>query len=175
MNKKIILTVAILLVAVFALCACKTHSLLEKYDGVKDAKNITQTISIKSGDTEIASEKRTYNMTTNKVEIERKTPSDLNASEPYTTTTETKDFTQSDAVAKLSGLTMLAVVETDTTFSGTVVNADLKTAFGVDGASVKGDALVQLLADDDGKITKMTVTYTSSNDNAVTITTVYAY
>lgn len=175
MNKKIIFAVVLLLVALFALCACKGEkTVLEMYEDVKNASGIVQTISIKSGSTEIASEKRTYNMTSLKVTIERKTPSDLDSSDPYVTTTETKDFAKSDAVAKLSGLTMTGVVTTQTAFEGTVANADLKTAFGVDGAKVKGDATVQLLAQD-GKVVKMTVTYTSSNDNAVTITTTFTY
>ena len=174
MNKKILLVVAVLLVAVFAMCACGTKSVLDLYDGVKEAKSITQTISVKDGSTEIASEKRVYNMETSKVEIERKTLSDLTASESYTTTTETKNFEKAEAVAKLSGLTMKEGITTETSFKGTVANADLKTAFGVDGSKVKGDATVELLAKD-GKVTIMTVTYVSTNDNDVTITTMFAY
>lgn len=175
MNKKILIAVALLLVALFALCSCKSSkTVIEMYEDVKDAKGIVQTIVIADGSAEVASEKRTYNMTSCKVEIERKQPAPLTSSEPYVTATETKDFVKADAVAKLHGLTMTGVVTTDTTFKGAVANADVKTAFGVDGASVKGDVTVELTADG-GKIVKMVVTYTSANGNAVTITSTFTY
>lgn len=175
MNKKILIAVALLLVALFALCACKSNkTVIEMYEDVKDAKGIVQTIVIADGSAEVASEKRTYNMTSGKVEIERKQPAPLTSSEPYVTTTETMDFAKADAVAKLHGLTMSGVVTTATTFKGTVANADIKTAFGVEGASVKGDADVELTAEG-GKVVKMVVTYTSANDNTVTITSTFTY
>lgn len=175
MNKRILIAVALLLVALFALCACKSNkTVIEMYDDVTSAKGIVQTIVITDGSNEIASEKRTYNMNSGKVEIERKQPAPLTSSDPFVTTTETKDFAKADAVAKLKGLTMSGVVTTETTFKGTVANADIKTAFGVENSDVKGDANVELTAEG-GKIVKMVVTYTSANDNAVTITSTFTY
>lgn len=174
MNKKILITVAVLIVALVALCSCKGPSLLDSYDGVKDAKTIVQTITLTNGAAEVAKQTSTFNMASGKVTVEKKVLNDVSAAEKFTTTTETKDFTKSDAVANLKGLTMTAVVETENSFKGTVANADLKTAFGIETTSVKGDATVELTAKD-GKVTEMKVSYTSANNNAVVITTTFAY
>lgn len=176
MNKKLLITVAVavLLVAIVALSACKGASVLDAYDGVKEAKTVVQTITITSGSTEVAKQTSTYNMESGKATIEKKILNDVSANEQYSTTSETKSFTKCDAVAKLKGLTMSAVVESENSFKGTVANADLKTAFGIESSSVKGDATVELSAKD-GKVTEMKVSYTSSNNNSVVILTTFAY
>ena len=174
MNKKILITVAVLIVALFALCSCKATSLLDAYDTVKNAKTVVQTITVTNGTAEVAKQTSTFDMASGKANVEKKVLNDVSADEKYTTTTETKDFTKSEAVANLKGLTMTAVVETETSFKGSVANADIKTAFGIEVTSVKGDATVELTVKD-GNVTEMKVTYTSSNDNAVVITTTFAY
>lgn len=174
MNKKVLCVVAVLMVALFALCACKTPTVLDNYESVKDAKNIVQTITVTNGSTEVAKQTSTFNMASGKVTVEKKVLNDVSAEEQFTTTTETRDFTKSEAVAKLSGLTMSDVVTTDSSFKGTVANADLKTAFGIEVSSVNGGAAVELLAED-GKVVKMTVSYTSSNGNSVVIVSAFTY
>ena len=174
MNKKILAVLAVLLVSVCALCACKGLTVLDKYEGVKDAKTVVQVIEVTNGGAEFAKETLTYNFASGKVTIEKKVLNDSSASEAFTTTTETKDITRGEGIVNLKGLTMSGVVTTDDTFRGEVANADLKTAFGVDGAKVKGGATVELLADGD-KVVKMIVSYVSSNDNNVVITSTFTY
>ncbi len=175
MNKKLLLALAILLaVTVCCFAACKDSSVLQMYQGVKDANNVVQKITIKNGDAILVEETLTYNFASGKLTIERKTLNDSSAEEAFTTTTETKDISRGDGIAKLDASTLSAVTDNGSSLRGTVVNNKLQTAFGIESAKVNGDAAVEMLAQD-GNVIKLTVNYTSSNGNAVTIETTYAY
>ena len=175
MNKKLLLTVAVLLAAVLCcFAACKDATVMQMYQGVKDADNVVQKITIKNGDVTLAEETLTYNFASGKLTVTKKTLNDSSAGEAYTTTNETKDITRGDGIAKLDAETLSAVTDNGSSLKATVVNAKLQQAFGIESAKVTGDAAVEMLADG-GKVTKLTVTYTSVSGNAVTIETTYAY
>lgn len=175
MNKKLIFALlAVMLVAVVAFAACATKTdILSLYDNVKNAKSATQTITVKNGSDEIAKETLSYNFDTNKVTIERKTLNNSGATEMYTTTTETKDITERNT-AKLTADMLKDVTTTEKTLTAKVANANLKSVFGIEATSVNGDATVELVAEGE-HIAKITVTYTSTNGNAVEIVTTYTY
>ena len=181
MNKKLIIALfAVAVVAVLAFAACAPdipgetpQDVLSLYDGVKNAKSATQVITVKNGTDEVAKETLNYNFETNKVEITRKTLNGSDASELYTTTTETKDITGRNT-AKLTASLLKDVNKTETTLTAKVANANLNEVFGIAATSVSGDATVTLVAES-SHITKITVSYTSANGNAVEIVTTYAY
>ena len=194
MNKKLMyVLMAILLVAVVAFAACnrggtdndpdkdqdqnqdqtQDKSILDLYDDVKNAKKATQTITIKKGADEIAVEKLSYNFETGKVTIERKMLNSSDADELYTTTTETKDI-EGRNTANLTAANLKDVTETQTKLTAKVANANLNTVFGIASTDVKGDAVLELVAQG-SHIVSITVTYTDSADNAVQIVTNYVY
>ena len=188
MKKSLIFVLmAILLVAVVVFAACnrdrkpnddpdnqtQDKTILELYGDVKNAKNATQTITIKNGAVEIAIETFNYNFETGKVEITRKTLNTSDADELYTTTTETKDIS-GNATAKLTKNLLSDVTETATTLKATVANANLNEVFGILPSDVQGDAKIELVAQN-SHIVSITVNYTSSNGNAVQIVTNYVY
>ena len=187
MKKRLIFVLlAILLVAVMAFAACKRDedpnnnpnnnpdkTILDLYGDIKNAKNATQTITIKNGTVEIAIETLNYNFETGKVEITRKTLNTSDADELYTTTTETKDIT-GNATAKLTKNLLSDVTETATTLKATVANANLNEVFGILPSDVQGDAKIELVAQN-SHIVSIAVSYTSNNGNAVQIVTSYVY
>ena len=199
MKKRVIFVLlAILLVAVmmaFAACAPKekpnpnpnpspnpnpnpnpeptTKTILDLYGDVNKAKSATQIITIKNGTFEIAVETLNYNFETGKVTIERKVLNSSDADELYTTTTETKDIT-GNATAKLTKDLLKDVTETETKLTAKVANANLNAVFGIESTDVQGDASIELVAQG-SHIVSITVSYTSSNGNAVEIVTTYVY
>lgn len=175
MNKKLLLVLAVLLaVTVCCFAACKDSAVLQMYQGVKDANNVVQKITVKNGEATVAEETLTYNFASGKLTIETKILNDSSAAEAFTETTETKDITRGEGIAKLDADTLSAVTDNGSSLKGTVVNNKLQTAFGIESSKVTGDAAVEMLAQD-GKVIKLTVNYTSSNGSAVAIETTYAY
>ena len=169
--------IAILLVAAVAFAACRRgesdKTILDLYGDVKNAKNATQTITIKNGATEIVVETLNYNFETGKVTIERKTLNTSDADELYTTTTETKQIT-GNATAKLTKELLKDITEKDNVLTATVSNAHINEVFGVSASDVQGDARIELVAQD-SHIVSITVNYTSANGNTVAIVTTYVY
>ena len=194
MNKKIIYAVLIILLVVAAvICACApkedpnpdpdpnpnpnpnptTKTILDLYGDVNKAKSATQIITIKNGAFEIAIETLNYNFETGKVTIERKVLNSSDADELYTTTTETKDI-QGRNTAKITAANLNDVTETETKLTAKVANANLNAVFGIASTDVQGDARIELVAQG-SHIVSITVSYTSSNGNAVQIVTSYVY
>ena len=187
MKKKLIFVLlVILIVAMMAFTACNRNrkpnnnddqtqdkTILDLYGDVKNAKNATQTITIKNGAVEIAIETLNYDFATGKVEITRKTLNTSDADELYTTTTETKDIT-GNTTAKLTRNLLSDVTETATTLKATVTNAHLNEVFGISASDVQGDARLELVAQG-SHIVSITVSYTSSTGNTVAIVTTYVY
>ena len=181
----IFVLLVILLVAAVTFAACDQNetpndpnkdqdkTVLDLYDGVKSAKNATQTITIKNGAAEIVIETLSYNFETGKVNIERKMLNSSDADELYTTTTETKDIT-GNATANLTRNLLSDVTETATKLTAKVANANLNAVFGIASTDVQGDATIELVAEGT-HIAKITVSYTSANGNAVQIVTTYVY
>lgn len=176
MNKKILSVIAavLLIIATLTFAACKDPSVLELYDGVKDAKSIVQQVSVKSGSSEIATETLTYNFTAGNVIIVKKVLNDASSDEAFTTTTKTRSIQKGDGVANLTESTLSNITTTSTALKAAVANDKLNNAFGIEASTVAGDATVEMIADG-GKIVKLTVNYTSSNGNSVEIVTSYMY
>ena len=179
MKKKLVFALLATLIVVVLLCAACTPSeqqnqnILELCSGISDAKSATQVITVKRGSDELAKETRNYNFVTGKVSIERKTLNDSSADELYTTETETKDITGKPTVNLTKDL-LTDVAEKGSSLKATVKNAKLNETFGIDSSDVNGDAKIELVAEN-GHIVSITVSYTSSNGNAVQIVTTYVY
>ena len=180
MNKKLIFAVLTVLIIVALMCsACvpddqdNNKDILDLCESISDAKSATQVITVNGGLGELAKEMRNYDFVAGKVIIERKTLNDSSADELYTTTTETKDITGKPTV-KLTKDMLLDVTETSTTLKAKVQGTNLNGVFGVQSSDVQGDANLDLTAQG-GHIVLITVTYTSTNGNAVKIVTTYVY
>lgn len=176
MNKKIFAIVAMLLVAVFAvtvLTACNGNKVFDTYNNIGNAKSANQTISVKNGDMEVASATLNYDFAAKTLTGERKTLNDLSKDETWSTETVNETLS-GGAVAKLSKDNVKDLLEVDNKATCKVANDAIKNVFGVNAADVKGDVSLELTADGTN-LTKLVVTYTSVNDNLVTITTTFAY
>lgn len=176
MNKKIFATVAILLVAVLAfagLAACNKSGIFAAYDKISDAKSANQTVSVTNGTMEIASATLKYDFAAKTLTGEHKKLNDLSAAETWST--ETVNGTLSGgAVVKLSKDNVKDLIEVGNNATCKVANDEVKNVFGINASDVKGDVSLELISDGTN-LTKLVVTYTSVNDNLVTITTTFAY
>ncbi|MCM1289880.1 MAG: hypothetical protein NC132_03500 [Corallococcus sp.] len=175
MNKRIFAIIAILLVAVLAvsLTACNKGGILDSYNNIGNAKTATQTVSVKNGNLEIASATLMYDFAAKTLTGERKFINDLNESEAWTTEAVNETLS-GGATAKLSKDTVKDLKENGNSATCKVANADIKNVFGINAADVKGDVTLELTAAN-GNLSKLVVTYTSVNNNLVTVTTTFAY
>lgn len=170
-NRKIFLAIAVLLVAIMALCACGENqfakTVLDAYANVKTAKTINQTIKVVKGSEELATEQLSYNLETGKVTY-TKTPLNGEAASGE------KSFDKDSLAANLQ-LDSFNDVQEDAENGKLVckMNAErAKTLYGLDGVS--GDVAFTFVMNN-GKLGSLTVAYTTANGNGVTISTVYAY
>ena len=176
MKKKLVFALFTALIVVALLCcACAKQepSVLDYCDIISDAKSATQVITVKSGSDELAKETLNYNFVTGKVSIERKTLNSSDADELYSIKTEIKDIA-GKATVKLTKDMLRDVTETDTTLKATVLNAKLNEMFGIQASDVQGNANLELVAKNE-HIVSITVSYTSTNGNAIQIVTNYVY
>lgn len=172
--KKIFAVLAILLVATAVLVACTPEtSVLDLYSAINTATRATQKISVTKGSELLASEDLTYDFAAGKVTGTKKTLNASDAATDYTETAVERDVGERGSVS-LSRDALSNIVEENNTLTATVANASLAELFGIDGSKVDGSATLQLKADGT-HITGVTLSYTSTSGNSVSISTTYTY
>ncbi|MCM1043187.1 MAG: hypothetical protein NC350_03135 [Corallococcus sp.] len=180
MNKKLLTVTAVLMVLVFALCACNTSvsdKALAAYKNIGEAKSIAQTVSVKSGDLLIASETLTYDIASNKVTGVKKTLNQAGAAEMWKEEAVNKTFSDAQFAVVLTTEDFNAntLVETADSFAGAVKHENIAKVFGINDAEVNGAVAVKFVLGASDKLATLEVSYTAQSGNFVTIVSQFTY
>ena len=172
--KKVIISVLMLAVVLLSLCACVTRDELSTaFDGITNAKSATQNIVVKSGNTEIAKESYTFSAQTGKCTVTKQVPNTDFDGEAWVTTTDTIDKDLKDLKISLTRADFDNLAASGSSHSGKLLPASL-SKLGLQASDVKGDVKVEFTLSA-GKLVSAKITYKSSNNNDVTITTTFTY
>ncbi len=176
----VLLAIVVCLAAVLALSACKDDSFTAKvfdaYGKVTQAKQIKQTLVVKSGTEELCKTDIVYDVASGKA---TETTLMVDSAAPVTTT---KDFDKATLTValKADSFTELTENEQARTLTGTMSAENAKTLFGA-GSTVNGSVAVftnltvVFALNADGSFASLTVSYATANGNNVTVTTAYTF
>lgn len=179
MKKKLVL---LLVCVVMSLCllltACNSdpNKILDQVSAQSaSASKITAETTVKdSSDMVIGKETAVYEIKTGKKTVTKNVPNtDFSKENVWVETTNTVDFKSSDVKFAWKEDSFSSLALDGLVLTGTIGNQSVGSSLGIESADVKGDVTVVITAsgslDADLKVTNITLSYVSANNNNVTV------